>query len=402
MGTTAGAKVNTTGNVTSTNGGTGNTASATLSVIASVVPAMTGVIINELRTSGPAGAGDDFVELYNNTNGAIQVQASDASAGWALVKGGATCGSAPVVVVTIPNGTVVPARGSYLLVGSAYSLGTYAVADQTLTSDIENDANVGLFNSATTFTVATRLDAVGFGSNTGANCDTLREGTNLAAAGGSTSQYSFVRKIGAGGLPQDTSNNAVDFAIVSNTPTVAVGGNATPVLGAPGPENALSLLQRTSLFAVGLIEPNALSTDPPNRVRDANQTALITAPNAGTMEIRRRYTNNTGGTVTRLRFRLTGITTLNSPVIYTGQADIRSLTTSDFTITTSLGMLTVKGTVLESPSDQGTTGGGVNSSLTVALPGGGLANSQTLDVNFLLGIKTNGRFAFNITIEALP
>jgi len=65
-------------------------------------------------------------------------------------------------------------------------------------------------------------------------------------------------------------------------------------------------------------------------------------------------------------------------------------------------MLTVKGTLLESPSDQGTTGGGVNSSLTVALPGGGLANSQTLDVNFLLGIKTNGRFAFNITIEALP
>ena len=106
--------------------------------------------------------------------------------------------------------------------------------------------------------------------------------------------------------------------------------------------------------------------------------------------------------MTRLRFRITGITTLNSQVIYTGQADIRSLSTTDFMISTSLGSLTIKGTLLESPSDQGTTGGGLNSSLTVTLPGGGLTNGQTLDVNFLLGIKTNGRFAFNITIEALP
>jgi uncharacterized repeat protein (TIGR01451 family) len=402
--TTSGAKVNNV-IVNSTEGGASAQASATLTVTLTGTTT-TGAIINELRTSGPLGPGDDFIELYNNTNSPILVQASDASAGWAVVKSGATCASAPILVATIPNGTLIPARGSYLLVGSQYSLANYggtgaAAGDQILNSDLENDVNVGLFNSATTFTAATRLDAVGFGLNTVDNCDTLREGNTLAPAEGSTSQYSFVRKIGAGGLPQDTNNNSADFAVVSTTPTVAVGSNATPILGAPGPENTFSPLQRTSLFAVGLIEPNALSTDPPNRVRDTNQTALITAPNAGTMEIRRRYTNNTGGAVTRLRFRITGITTLNSPVIYTGQADIRSLSSSDFAILTSLGSLTVKGTFLEAPSDQSTTGGGLNSSLTVML-GSPLANGQSLDVNFLLGIKTNGRFAFNITIEALP
>ena len=120
------------------------------------------------------------------------------------------------------------------------------------------------------------------------------------------------------------------------------------------------------------------------------------------MEIRRRYTNNTGGTVTRLRFRIVGLTTLNSPVLYTGQAELRALNSTDFVVATSLGALTVKGLTLEAPADQGTTGGGLNASYTVALPSGGLAAGQSIDVNFRLGVKVAGRFSFNLTIEALP
>ncbi|HST53097.1 MAG TPA: Calx-beta domain-containing protein [Pyrinomonadaceae bacterium] len=42
------------------------------------------LVIFELRTSGPSGAGDHFVELYNNTDTPLTVTASDASAGYGL------------------------------------------------------------------------------------------------------------------------------------------------------------------------------------------------------------------------------------------------------------------------------------------------------------------------------
>ena len=143
-------------------------------------------LITELRTSGPGGAGDDFVEVYNNSDAPLTITASDASAGYGLFKMGADCNATPVLIGTIPNGTVIPARGHYLFTGSAYSLANYggtgaAAGNLTMSEDLENDANVGIFNTSSVANLSsvTRLDAVGFGSNTGANCDLLREGTTL-------------------------------------------------------------------------------------------------------------------------------------------------------------------------------------------------------------------------------
>ena len=62
------------------------------------------VLISELRTSGPGGAGDDFVEIYNNSNSPLTVAASDASAGYGLYKMGADCNATPVLIGVIPNG----------------------------------------------------------------------------------------------------------------------------------------------------------------------------------------------------------------------------------------------------------------------------------------------------------
>ncbi|MCA1618926.1 MAG: lamin tail domain-containing protein [Acidobacteria bacterium] len=42
------------------------------------------VVISELRLRGPAGAEDEFVEVYNNTDLPIVVQASDQTAGWSV------------------------------------------------------------------------------------------------------------------------------------------------------------------------------------------------------------------------------------------------------------------------------------------------------------------------------
>ena len=62
-----------------------------------------------------------------------------------------------------------------------------------------------------------KLDAVGFGTNTGGIFDLLREPSNLATASGSTSEYSFVRKL-ATGTPQDTNDNSADFQVITTTP----------------------------------------------------------------------------------------------------------------------------------------------------------------------------------------
>lgn len=365
-------------------------------------------LISELRTSGPGTTGtgdanDDFVEIYNNTNSPITVAASDASAGWALVKSSATCTDQPIIVGTIPNGTVIPARGHYLLVGSGYSLASYAAGNQTLTANIENDKNVALFNTANVlnFATATRLDAVGGDSNTGGNCDLLREGTNLPTTSGSISQYSFVRKATTG-LPQDTNDNAADFQLVSTTPGINVGSTA-PGLGAPGPENLTSPIQRNAVITASVVDTGAASTAAPNRVRDSTPNSCAGGANCalGTLTIRRKFTNITGAPVTRLRFRIVDITTATAP---TGTADLRALTSSDVTISlTGGGTLLVRGLTLEQPPAQ-PNGGGLNSSQAAGIVTAGtpIANGASINVQFVLGVQQSGSYRFFINVEALP
>src|SRR5947208_898840 len=118
---------------------------------------------------------------------------------------GTDCNATPVLIAALPgalgsNTTVIPARGHYLIVGSQYSLANYggvgaATGDQTMTSDIESDRNVAVFSTSNVANIssANRLDAVGFGTNTGGVCDLLNEGTTLAPVSGSTTQHSYFR-----------------------------------------------------------------------------------------------------------------------------------------------------------------------------------------------------------------
>jgi hypothetical protein len=378
-----------------------------------------GFIISELRTSGPGGPGDDFVELYNKTNSPLTVAASDASAGYGVYKLGANCNATPVLVGTIPNGTVIPARGHYLLVGSQYGLGGNTPGDLTMTADIESDRNVAVYSTAdiTAISSGNRLDGVGFDLNPGGNvCALLREGSTLAAAAGSSAQHSFVRKLSSG-TPQDTNDNAADFALVSADPTGSIGGNATPLLGAPGPENLASPIQRNATLKPSLIDPFASSTAPPNRVRNTvsyTDTLTPSAPNGGapgsnpytlgTLLVRRRFTNATGATVTRLRVRIVDITATNALPGGGGQADLRVLSsTTQLVSITGGGSVPVQGLTLEQQPTQA-RGGGLNSSLaagTITL-GTPLASGASINVNMLLGVAQNGTFRFFINIEALP
>ena len=378
-----------------------------------------GFLISELRSSGPGGTGDDFVELYNNSNSPLTVVATDASAGYGVFKLGADCNATPVLIGTIPNGTVIPARGHYLLVGSQYGLGGITPGDLTMTTDIESDRNVAVYSTAdiTAISSSNRLDGVGFDLNPGGNiCALLREGTTLSATAGSNAQFSFVRKL-ASGTPQDTNDNAADFALIATDTTGSIGSNPTPLLGAPGPENLASPIQRNATLKASLIDPPAGSTAPPNRVRDtASYTDTLTpsAPNGGdpasnpyalgTLLVRRRFTNTTGAPVTRLRVRVIDITATNAPPGGSGQSDLRALSSATQTVSiTGGGSVTVQGLTLEQPPTQA-RGGGLNSSLaagTITL-GTPLANGASINMNLLLGVVQGGSFRFFINVEALP
>jgi hypothetical protein len=382
-------------------------------------------VISEFRTRGSAGAGDDFVELYNNTNSPLTVASSDASAGYGVYKTGADCNATPVLIATIPNGTVIPARGHYLLVGSTYSLANYggsgaAAGNQTLTSDIEDDHNVAVFSTATVGNIssANRLDAAGFNSNSGAVCDLMREGTGLAPVGAQSIEYSYFRKecdfaggCQAAGNPKDSNNNSADFMFADTQGTFISG--VQQHLGAPGPENLASPIRRdNSGVLVPLLDGTKASSASPNRDRTFTP-APPTAPN-GVLSIRRRVQNTTGATITRLRFRIIELTTFPSPG--GGIADLRAITSSAVVIsgitdpatcastgtpTTVPCQVTAQATVLETPPAQ-PNGGGYNSTVSVTLPGPGLANNASIDVNFALGVVQGGTFRFYIIVEALP
>jgi hypothetical protein len=286
-----------------------------------------------------------------------------------------------------------------LVAGPGYGLATYAVSDLSYPSEIPENTGLALFNTAipANFTTANRFDAVGF-----TNSDSLyREGSGLALLGANVGDYSFFRRLETG-ISLDTGNNATDFNFVATNG--GVYGALTAILGAPGPENRFSPIQRNATLPVTVIDPAVGPGVAPNRVRD---TAAV-GPNAafGTLTIRRKITNNTGANITKLRFRITDITTLNTPGYVPGgsQADMRVLNSGDLTVTITGGQsVLVRGTTVDAPPNQ-PSGGGLNSSVNVGVislsqP---LAPGQSVNVQFVLGVQQTGSFRFFFSVEALP
>lgn len=382
------------------------------------------LLISEFRVRGPSGAEDEFIEIYNNIGADHTVTAASGTGyGVAASDGTTRC--------SIPNGTVIPARGHYLCVNSdAYSLsayaagnGTTATADATYTTDIPDNAGITLFNNNTgggSYILANRLDAVGSTSE----ANTLyREGTGYPALTPFSIDHSWLRdECGKGGavnllglctidLPKDTDSNSVDFYFVDTNGTSAGGGQR---LGAPGPSNLSSPIMRNGLFAINLLDANVAGGAPPNRVRDftsdpANNSTF------GTLSIRRRFVNNTGANVTRLRFRIIDLDTFPAA---SGFADLRPRTSVAVVVAgiTDAGTCaatgapatppctaTIQGSTLEEPPSQ-PNGGGFNSTMsagTVTL-GTPLAPGASINLLFLLGIQQTGNFRFYLNIEGLP
>lgn len=407
----------------------------------SVYSASGTLLISEFRLQGPNGVNDEFIEIYNNS-GADHVVAAISGSGYAIAA------SDGIVRCTIPNATVIPAGGHWLCANSVgYSLATYAggngttaTADATYTTGITDGEDpdgpggnpplahqgIALFNNNTGgafFTLANRFDAVGPTSE--AN-PIYREGTGLPTLTPFSIDYAWVRdECGKNGsistfgtcsisTPKDTDDNAADFYFVDTNGTSAGGGQR---LGAPGPQNLSAPIQRNSTIVGLLLDSTKSSSVPPNRVRDftvdgANNSTF------GTLSIRRRFVNNTGANVTRLRFRIIDVTTFPAP---SGIADLRPRTSgavvvagiNDSVTCTAAGQstpctVTVEGGDLEGgevgekpnqPNGSGFNGSLSAGTVTLATP---LANGASINLLFLLGIQQTGNFRIYLNIEALP
>jgi hypothetical protein len=140
-------------------------------------------------------------------------------------------------------------------------------------------------------------------------------------------------------------------------------------------------------------------------------------PNAanGTLSVRRRFINNTGAPVTRLRFRIVDI---SSAAVTGATADVRALTSAVITVNgvtdtatclasngvpTTPCTVTVQGTVLEQPPNQ-PLAGAQNSTMGAATInlGSPLAPGASINLQFLLGVEKTGSFKFFFNVEALP
>ena len=368
------------------------------------VPGATTLIISEFRLRGENGANDEFVEIYNTSHMGVQVATSDGSSGYALVA------SDGVTRFVIPNGTVIPPFGHYLGVNSvAYNLGLYpagngstATGDATFTNNIPDNAGIALFKTSDSanFNLANRIDAVGTTSE--ANV-LYKEGVGLPSLVPFSINYSWYRNIpfaGPGaGVPTDTNNNSADFLFVDTNGTAAGGGQR---LGAPGPENLFSPRRHnlSNDLPVGLIDPGVAADASPNVVRDftsdpANNSTF------GTLSVRRRFTNLSGSTITRMRLRLIDLTTFPAP---SGISDLRPRTSGTIVVPVSGGgVATVNGTTLEQPPSQ-PNGGGFNSSMSAGTVNlvNPLLNGTSIDLQLVFGVQQEGTMSFCAVIETVP
>ncbi|HMJ24574.1 MAG TPA: lamin tail domain-containing protein, partial [Pyrinomonadaceae bacterium] len=101
------------------------------------------IVISEFRTRGPNGAADEFVELYNVSNSAVDIS------GWKI--NGSNNAAGISTRVTIAASTTIPAHGHFLATNSSASGGPYSGSvpgNQTFATGITDDGGIALLTSA--------------------------------------------------------------------------------------------------------------------------------------------------------------------------------------------------------------------------------------------------------------
>jgi hypothetical protein len=342
------------------------------------VPATAPLIVNELRLNGPpSGKPDDaYVDLYNASGAPLSLDGW--SVGWITAAAGT--GSTPLAGVTLAPG------GHYLLADeSAFSLPSPGV-DQDLGLPGGSDGLTGVSVQAAGRT----MDGVGYAGSPDAAGTGL---TRPSYPSGVQSEIAFVRRFAAG-VPVDTGDNASDFVLVAPDAATTSYGERT-VLGSPSPLDRASPVQVNGVAQSSLLDPLVPSGAAPNTtyLPPGNGQPLSPA-NPGTLVVGRTITNvsNLGPdpfTITALQIRLTGLSTYGeqSDPVYGAGALL-----SDFSWSADSSEHTAA-TTLTSIS------GGLNSVLSVALPGGQLQPGSSVGVEIAFHVYAGGGFAFAYNLE---
>lgn len=251
------------------------------------------VVISEVKLGETGATNNEFVELYNPTDNAVDLS------GWELLrKTAATAADQPgVSMVVIPSGKSIPAHGYFLLAHTDYP-GT-PLEDVTYTEQALAANNVVLLENASN----TVVDKVGMGTAV----DVENTGTSSPAAGKSierkTLSSSTKEAMAIGGTDallgngEDTDNNANDFVLRD----------------LPEPQNGGSSLEPGSTTPTGTSSPTltpttTISTTPTNTPSlTSTLTVTVTPTNTPTSTLTPTPTNSLTLTPT--------LTPTNSPTV---------------------------------------------------------------------------------------
>ncbi|MGH9971154.1 MAG: lamin tail domain-containing protein [Pyrinomonadaceae bacterium] len=180
------------------------------------------IVIGEFRTRGPNGANDEFVEIYNSSDDAVDI------AGW-KIRGSSNSGTISTRM-TINPGTILPARGHFLATNSGGYSGPVP-GDQAYASGITNDGGVAL-----TLPDDAIVDQVGMSLGSA-----FKEGMHLAPLPSDANQSYERRPGGAAGGIQDSNDNFGDFQMLTPSDPQNLSSNPTPEpTPAPSPSPAAS------------------------------------------------------------------------------------------------------------------------------------------------------------------
>jgi hypothetical protein len=180
-------------------------------------------VISEIRSRGPGGAGDEFIELWNPTSTDVVLDDT-----WKL--DARKPGSNVYTTRWTGTGKTIPAHGHFLIGGTSYS-GTPAY-DEKFSSGVTDTTNVRLLSGTTT------IDAVCFYSTAAAATDFdatfTCEGTPVSnaphsdASGAASDVDASIERApgGSGDNCTDTDDNAADF--IAQSPSTPQSSTSAP------------------------------------------------------------------------------------------------------------------------------------------------------------------------------
>ena len=172
------------------------------------------------------------------------------------------------------------------------------------------------------------------------------------------------------------------------------------MVGSPSPTGTVDPFQHNEALKSYLLDPAVGPSV------GANRACVVGTP--GTLQIRRHITNTSSTrTISAAKLRITALSEVDGlarpgtqPVRTARLRAVDPATSTSLVLVTGRSAVIVRNLAVDGPSTS-TVGGGLNSTMTVTLPQGGLAPGASLDVAFTFAVDTRGTFWMGYDIDAL-